>query len=67
MNGLRQLRDATGGCQVSWKSPTVDDDETACRSAMPARELSANNIFEKKQRPHNSPNLNPLKMPGSDA
>jgi len=29
MNGLRQLRDATGGHQISWKSPTVDDDETA--------------------------------------
>ena len=29
MNGLRQLRDATGGHQVGWKSPTVDDDETA--------------------------------------
>ena len=28
MNGLRQLRDATGGHQVGWKSPTVDD-ETA--------------------------------------
>jgi len=29
MNGLRQLRDETGGHQVGWKSPTVDDDETA--------------------------------------
>ena len=29
INGLRQLRDATGGHQVGWKSPTVDDDETA--------------------------------------
>jgi len=29
MNGLRQLLDATGGHQVGWKSPTVDDDETA--------------------------------------
>jgi len=29
MNGLQQLRDATGGHQVGWKSPTVDDDETA--------------------------------------
>ena len=29
MNGLRQLRDATGAHQVGWKSPTVDDDETA--------------------------------------
>ena len=29
MNGLRQLRDATGEHQVGWKSPTVDDDETA--------------------------------------
>ena len=29
MNGLRQLRDATGGHQVGWKSLTVDDDETA--------------------------------------
>ena len=29
MNGLRQLRDATGGRQVGWKSPTVEDDETA--------------------------------------
>jgi len=29
MNGLRQLRDAMGGHQVGWKSPTVDDDETA--------------------------------------
>jgi len=29
MNGLRQLRDATGGRQVCWKSPTVDDDESA--------------------------------------
>ena len=29
MNGLRQLRDATGGHQVGWKSPTVDDDEMA--------------------------------------
>jgi len=28
MNGLPQLRDATGGHQVGWKSPTVDDDET---------------------------------------
>jgi len=28
MNGLRQLRDATGGHQVGWKSPTVDDDKT---------------------------------------
>ena len=27
INGLRQLRDATGGHQVGWKSPTVDDDE----------------------------------------
>jgi len=26
MNGLRQLRDATG---VGWRSPTVDDNETA--------------------------------------
>jgi len=29
MNGLRQLWDATGGHQVGWKSPTVDDNETA--------------------------------------
>jgi len=29
MNGLRQLRDATGAHQVGWKSPTVDDDEMA--------------------------------------
>ena len=29
MNGLRQLRDATGEHQVGWKSLTVDDDETA--------------------------------------
>ena len=29
MNGLRQLLDATGRHQVGWKSPTVDDDETA--------------------------------------
>jgi len=29
MKGLRQLRDATGGRLVGWKSPTVDDDETA--------------------------------------
>jgi len=29
MDGLRQLRDATGEHQVSWESPTVDDDETA--------------------------------------
>jgi len=28
MNGLRQLRDATGEHQVGWRSPTVDD-ETA--------------------------------------
>ena len=29
MNGLRQLRDATGEHQVGWRSPTVDDNETA--------------------------------------
>jgi len=29
MNGLRQLRDATGEHQVDWRSPTVDDNETA--------------------------------------
>jgi len=29
MNGLRQLRDATGAHQVGWRSPTVDDNETA--------------------------------------
>ena len=29
MNGLRQLRYATGGRQVGWKSPTADDGETA--------------------------------------
>ena len=29
MNGLRQLRDVTGAHQVGWRSPTVDDDETA--------------------------------------
>ena len=29
MNGLRQLRDETGAHQVGWRSPTVDDDETA--------------------------------------
>ena len=29
MNGLRQLRDVTGGHQVGWKSLTVGDDETA--------------------------------------
>ena len=27
INGLQQLRDATGGHQVGWKSLTVDDDE----------------------------------------
>ena len=26
---LRQLRDATGAHQVGWRSPTVDDNETA--------------------------------------
>ena len=29
MNGLQQLRDATGAHQVGWRSPTVDDNETA--------------------------------------
>jgi len=29
MNGLRQLRDATGAHKVGWRSPTVDDNETA--------------------------------------
>jgi len=29
-NGLRQLRDATGGHQVGWKSPTVDDEICLC-------------------------------------
>jgi len=29
MNGLRQWRDATGGHQVGWKSPTIYDGETA--------------------------------------
>jgi len=29
MNGLRQLRDATGEHQVGWKLLTVDDDDTA--------------------------------------
>jgi len=27
MNGLRQLRDATGAHQVGWRSPTVDDND----------------------------------------
>jgi len=29
MNGLRQLRDVTGAHQVGWRSPTVNDNETA--------------------------------------
>jgi len=29
IDGLRQLRDETGAHQVGWRSPTVDDDETA--------------------------------------
>ena len=33
MNGLRQLRDATGGHQVGLKSPTIDDDETASQQS----------------------------------
>jgi len=47
MNGLRQLRDATGAHQVGWRSPTVDDNETASQQHGEESQTSSTGIIVK--------------------